>query len=230
MPRKVFVANEILTASDVNEFLMDQSVMVFAGTAARGSAIPSPSEGMVTYLEDSNQVQVYNGSSFVAVGGILQVVSTTKSDTFSTSSTGFTDITGLSVSITPTSTSSKIMVFADVAVGANDDSAGPRLLLTRNSTAIARGNAAGSRPRATAGGVPDAISETVTNLYSVTAIGFQFLDEPSTTSALTYVVQIAKSSPGGRVLYVNRNGNYADDANKENSTLISTITVMEVAG
>ncbi len=43
--RKVFTAGEVLTASDVNDYLMDQSVMVFAGTAARSSAIASPETG-----------------------------------------------------------------------------------------------------------------------------------------------------------------------------------------
>ncbi len=63
MPRKVFVAGEVLTAANVNALLMDQAVMVFAGSAARGSAIASPSEGMVTYLEDINQLQVYVGTA-----------------------------------------------------------------------------------------------------------------------------------------------------------------------
>lgn len=57
--RKVFQAATVLTAADVNNFLMDQAVMVFAGTAARGSAIGTATEGMVTYLEDSDSIQVY---------------------------------------------------------------------------------------------------------------------------------------------------------------------------
>ncbi len=63
MPRKVFVAGEVLTAADVQTYLADQAVMVFAGSAARGSAIASPSEGMVTYLEDLNQLQFYAGTA-----------------------------------------------------------------------------------------------------------------------------------------------------------------------
>lgn len=57
--RKVFVPATVLNATDVNEFLMDQSVMVFAGTAARSSAIGTPSAGMVTYLTDAAKLQVY---------------------------------------------------------------------------------------------------------------------------------------------------------------------------
>jgi hypothetical protein len=66
MPRKVFTAGEVLAAADVNEFLMDQAVQSFAGTAARGSAIPSPVEGMVTYLEDIDDLRTYTGSSWVS--------------------------------------------------------------------------------------------------------------------------------------------------------------------
>jgi hypothetical protein len=65
MPKKVFTSGEVLTATDVNSFLMDQSVMSFAGTAARGSAIGTATEGMLTYLADSNTFEYFDGSSFV---------------------------------------------------------------------------------------------------------------------------------------------------------------------
>lgn len=65
---KTFSAGAVLTAAEVNTYLMQQSVMVFGGTAARGSAITSPSAGMVTYVGDLTQVQYYNGSAWVAVG------------------------------------------------------------------------------------------------------------------------------------------------------------------
>jgi hypothetical protein len=64
MPRKVFTAGEVLAAADVNEFLQDQAVMSFAGTAARGSAIGTAVEGMVTYLNDSNSLSVNNGTDW----------------------------------------------------------------------------------------------------------------------------------------------------------------------
>jgi len=67
MPRKVFTAGEVLAASDVNSFLMNQMVMTFAGTAARGSAIATPTEGMLTYLADTDTFGFYNGTSFVAL-------------------------------------------------------------------------------------------------------------------------------------------------------------------
>jgi hypothetical protein len=57
--RKVFTAGEVLTAANVQDFLMDQAVMVFSGTAARGSQIGTATEGMISYLTDSNKIEVY---------------------------------------------------------------------------------------------------------------------------------------------------------------------------
>jgi hypothetical protein len=67
MPRKVFTAGEVLAASDVNTNLMNQMVMTFAGTAARGSAIATPTEGMLTYLADTDTFEFYNGTNFVSL-------------------------------------------------------------------------------------------------------------------------------------------------------------------
>ena len=73
MPRKVFTAGEVLAASDVNTFLMNQAVMTFAGTAARGSAIGSATEGMVTYLADTDTFQFFDGSSYQPFGVPLDI-------------------------------------------------------------------------------------------------------------------------------------------------------------
>jgi len=66
---KTFTAGSILTASDVQNYLQDQAVMVFGGTAARSSAIGTANfeEGMLTYLTDVDKLQVYTGASFVDV-------------------------------------------------------------------------------------------------------------------------------------------------------------------
>jgi hypothetical protein len=73
MPRKVFTAGEVLAAADVNTYLMDQTIMTFAGTAARGSAIGSATEGMVTYLADTDSFEFWNGSSYESFGGAVQI-------------------------------------------------------------------------------------------------------------------------------------------------------------
>lgn len=72
--RKVFAFNEVLTAADVNGYLMDQSVQRFASAAARETAIPAPSEGMVCYLDDINQVEVYDGTDWVNFTGDITAV------------------------------------------------------------------------------------------------------------------------------------------------------------
>ena len=64
--RKTFTAGDVLTASQVQGYLQDQAVMVFAGTAARSSAIPSPSEGMVAITTDNDELDYYDGSAWVA--------------------------------------------------------------------------------------------------------------------------------------------------------------------
>ena len=57
--RKVFTAGEVLTAANVQGYLQDQAVMVFASSAARSSAIGTPTAGMVSYLTDTSTLQVY---------------------------------------------------------------------------------------------------------------------------------------------------------------------------
>jgi hypothetical protein len=73
MSRKVFTAGEVLAAADVNSFLMDQTVMSFAGTAARGSAIGTATEGMYTHLEDTDELEFWNGSAWVSPFGLTKV-------------------------------------------------------------------------------------------------------------------------------------------------------------
>ena len=78
---KLFVSGAVLTAAQVNTYLMDQAVMRFANEAARtaafgGTGEPVLASGMMSYLIDVASVQVYNGSAWVAIGGgadVLQV-------------------------------------------------------------------------------------------------------------------------------------------------------------
>ncbi len=64
MPRKNFLNGYPLPASDLNTYLMDQAVMTFADATARTAAIATPSEGMLTWLEDSNKYSYYSGSAW----------------------------------------------------------------------------------------------------------------------------------------------------------------------
>ena len=67
MAYKTFANGFTLPASDLNNFLMNQSVIVFADSAARTTAIPSPVQGMLTYLVDTSAYESWNGSAFVSI-------------------------------------------------------------------------------------------------------------------------------------------------------------------
>jgi hypothetical protein len=73
MSRKVFTAGEVLAAADVNNFLMNQTVMSFAGTASRTASIGTPVEGMYTHLEDIDALQFWNGLSWRSPFGLTLV-------------------------------------------------------------------------------------------------------------------------------------------------------------
>ncbi len=155
-------------------------------------------------------------------GSILQVSSTIKSDVFSTTSSSMTDVTGLSASITPNSTSSRILVHYSVNMGNNAQfnlAAGD---ITRNGTAIALGDAAGNRQRCTFGTQEGGGIHGDMRCYAGT-----FLDSPSSTSTLTYQIRIR--SEGGNTVWVNRS-NEADGDSTFSQRGSSVITVMEVSG
>lgn len=151
---------------------------------------------------------------------ILQVVSTTKTDTFSVASSTYTDVTGLSVSITPSATTSQVLVFASVAQGQGTVDVIATMQLVRGSTAICIGDAAGSRRRSSAAFYAIATGGG-TQLQQNSIV---FLDSPATTSATTYKIQVQASSG---TTYVNRTGTDTDNAAWPRTA--STITVMEIS-
>ena len=231
MPRKVFTAGEVLAAADVNSFLMDQTIMTFAGTAARGSAIGTATEGMYAHLNDTDTLTYFNGSAWVnrigAASGVLQVLQTVKTDTqVSTSiATGATvDITGLSVSITPSSASSKILLLAQVNAVLSTNGLYCGFEFVRDSTKIGAGTNEGNRVGITASGAVGFAEQLNGNLTT----HMNFLDSPATTSAISYKVRVRNASSQSRTVYVNRT---IDDLNvlSDNFRTICTITAMEVA-
>lgn len=182
---KTFADGNVLTAADVNTYLMEQSVMVFADASARTSGIASPSEGMVTYLTGSDVLEYYDGSAWQAVsagggGKVLQVVQSVYSTDTTITSTSYTD-TGLSATITPSAATSKVL--AIVSLSHTTDEVGSLVY------ALAQSN----------------LVRTSTQIYEATTIlnyipgsngvglgtnsSYSYLDSPSTTSATTYKVQ-----------------------------------------
>ena len=154
-------------------------------------------------------------------GGIVQVKSTTKTDTFDTTSTSFTDITGLSVSITPKFSTSKILVTYHVNANMEDSTYVGALRLMRDSTPIFVGDASGSRTQASSYVKNLSGSSTETHDYSG-----QHLDSPSTTSSVTYKMQ-GVTLDAGRQLNVNKS--YSDSNAASQARTASSITVMEIS-
>ena len=148
----------------------------------------------------------------VSSGKVLQVVSIPKTDTFSTDSTSFTDITGLAATITPTSATSEIFIIVNFSTSNSGTSSLNVFNLVRDSTNI-------SQPATT-----PTYNGSFGNYHAVAdnimPTSFTFLDDPETTSATTYKLQMRTNA--GTVTINRRNS--ADAA------FTSTITLMEIAG
>ena len=178
-------------------------------------------------------VKVYDGTNWVTVAGdgaqgtagtngtngkILQVLSANKLDTFTSTSTTPVDVTGLSVSITPSATSSKILIFCQISGDGLIASNGSMFRLLRGSTDILAPTSPGSRSSG-------ALSLFTTNSSTVDNGTIVYLDSPATTSATTYKIQGFSTSAG--TFYINRSS--TDTDNSSFMRTVSTITVMEVS-
>ena len=161
---------------------------------------------------NDNVITVPSGHTLYAPGHVVQVVSVTKTDTFSTTNTSFTDIPGLSAPITPSSASSKILVLCEI-VAASPSNNATHFGLVRNSTDIARSTTASS---VNASNV--ILDLGVTQNFSV---GIQFMDSPNTTSSTVYKTQMRQLSSGTG--FINRRSFNNDFG------AISTMTLMEIA-
>lgn len=149
-------------------------------------------------------------------GAVVAVKSVTKTDTFTTTSTTWVDVTGLSVSYTPTSASNKILVRATLFLTGTSSVNAALARLVRDSTAIGIGDAAGSRTRVS--------SASYIGTAGISTVSAEVLDAPSTTSSTTYKVQIQGNAAG--TIYLNRREIDTDAVTSFRGS--STITIMEV--
>jgi len=154
----------------------------------------------------------------------LQVVTVDKSDTYSLGTTGtWTDITGLSVAITPSSTSNKILVGINLSLGASMASTNVFRIL-RDATPISVGDADGIRRQATIGWYTGTSATAVHG-----AVSYNYLDSPSTTSSVTYKVQVNIENA---TFYLNRSSRSSRDNNSttQDGRRTSNIVLMEIEG
>ena len=156
-------------------------------------------------------------------GGIIQMVQSVKTDTFRANEDSFQDVSGLSATITPKFSTSKVLIQLFLTYGGDTDCYAYGQLV-RGSTPIDIGTAEGNRP-----GVSFTLNSPTTNATYANKLfnlSYFFLDSPSTTSATTYKLQII--NVGGRTNFVNRTGN--DTNSQVYPRTASSITVMEVSG
>ena len=164
--------------------------------------------------------------SGLPAGQILQVVSTTKSDTFSASvgGTSFTAVTGLSLTITPSSASSTILLYGSVngAWSLGNYMPYTAFRFTRGGSAVGVGDAAGSAKRITAhSSVPGS------NWIGTLNASMMYLDSPATTSATTYAIEVWNLDNSTQTIYVNKPASASTSSQYARS--ISTIMALEVS-
>jgi hypothetical protein len=151
------------------------------------------------------------------VGGkVLQIVQTEKTDFYSQTVASWTDITGLSVQITPTSASNKIYVQVVVNASKQNGGGNSHLRLLRDSTVVGTGTAGSSYNGF-------GMTDQAVDYNTMSAKVNNYLDSPSSTSQLTYKVQLYNITTGYTAYVNRRHGGTGHGAN-------STITVMEIAG
>lgn len=179
----------------------------------------------------TNVIQTVTGKPILqSTGSILQVIHTELTTSFTGTSvqTGagyYIDVTGLSATITPTSTSSKILIFTNMYIGKTTVTVGyqQHFRIKRNGTAVILGSGEGGRPTSTG-----RISLYENSTYTMFQLSGVHYDSPASVSALTYQIALGGYSESP-IVYVNRQETFQVSANDYDSTPVSTLTLMEVS-
>ena len=159
-------------------------------------------------------------------GGIIQIKQTLKTDSFNRTSQNLVDITGMSVSITPTRSDSKILVEVHLNFSGDNNMYGQvRLVRDPGDQTVGGSTAVSGNQRIGTFGVSTPLGAN--GQYKMYSAECKILDSPASTSALTYKLQVASTNTSGNNFYLNR------PSNNDNQQYIiggsSTITVMEVS-
>lgn len=175
----------------------------------------------------TNRIVPRDGLPSGSAGGIIQIRQTLKTDSFNTNSQNLVDITGMSVSITPTRSDSKILVEVHLNFSGDDNMYGQvRLVRDPGDQTVGGSTAVSGNQRNGTFGVNT--PNGANGQYKMYSAGCKILDSPATTSALTYKLQVASTNTSGNNFYLNR------PPNNDNQQYIiggsSTITAMEVSG
>ena len=195
-----------------------------SGTGTFTIASPNSSTDRTLNLPDNSGTVLTSATTTgFPAGSVLQVVTTFKDTVFSASLSGgsFTDVTGFSATITPSATTSRILVLANFGLSA---AAAMAARLLRDATSISNGSVSGSRTSA----ATPAVSNTGDGNRGVPT-SINFVDSPSTTSAVTYKLQIGSIEPSGtHTVYFGTSGPDSDFTYI--ARMGNSITLLEIAG
>lgn len=208
----------------------DDFYVVFQGKAQQtvshpaGNALQAATgtfSGAVTATSFSGDGSALTG---VSAGKVLQIKSVNKTDTQSVSNLVFQAITGLALSITPTSSSSKILAFGTIHIGSSSTGDFGYIRLQRSiggtqTNLVA--DADGARVQATT-----SFNYNANNTSALTPANFHFIDAPATTSQIDYLLAF-RSGSGANAVYINRT--HSDRASTDYDwRTVSNLTLMEV--
>lgn len=176
----------------------------------------------------SGRKLVGSEGGIIAPGMIIDVQQVVVTSATSSSIGGlWQNVPGMEISITPKSSSNKILLMVDAKFSHTPDSSVVRGRVTRDGTAIYIGDAAGNRPRASS--AQYYVSNGGNGGHFVGAAVVQYLDSPNTTNQVTYRFQYGSDSDSSHTVHFNRTNNDRDSTHYDSRTA-SSITVMEIAG
>ena len=137
---KVFAVGEVLTAADVNDYLMEQSISIFANSTARDAQITSPIEGQFCYLADTNVLQYYTGSAWAAYLDEGDISAVNTSGTSGLSGGASSGAFSSTLVIAPNSATSATVAGSDIIlIGDADDSNNLKKTTVADIVALAPG-------------------------------------------------------------------------------------------
>ena len=223
--KRVIMNNASANTVTVNNSVFAAGDTIFIANKGAGTSTITAGAGVTINTADSLAIAQYQSGTLVALSAssflfflttktltvtprIGQVVNVIKTDAFSTTSTSFVDVTGMSVTITPTSASSKVLVLTGLALSAGAARGYATLLRGASAIADSTGFATSNQTSCTYG-----------SNYLSQYVSISYLDSPATTSATTYKFQVKADS--GTTTYVNTQAGATAHGN------VSTITVME---
>ena len=226
-----FQTGEVLTAANVDDFLAKQAVMKFADAAARDTALGTAvaggnalREGMVAYLDDTDEVIKYDGTDWTSVGEASGLVAVkhalfTGTQTNSTAAGAEFAVTDLSISHSVADVDNRVILTGFITgAGSLDRTLGIRV--KAGGTVVAQGDAASSR---------SSIGSALFLGNATVALGsghFTFVYLPATTAAVTYEVFAVNNNTSTATMYINRST--ADENNARGARGVSNLVLMEV--